>query len=191
MANARTERIKDKMSEAIINEVERIATTDGADAVSVSKVMQSLGRSNRVFYNRFHNLEEVLGIVYTNTAIKIRESLQMSYDGKGDFFEYVIETVTQLLIMSYDIKMKFNQYVFENDSLTQKNYEWYRTTIKTFFDYAKAHDLIKEVDSEVLGYAIWCFCRRYNADAVMRMPKDEAIEKFKYSFRILLDGIRK
>ena len=191
LANATTERIKDKMSEAIINEVEKIATVDGAGAVSVSKVMQSLGRSNRVFYNRFQNLEEVLGIVYTNTALKIRESLNVNYDGTGDFFEYVIETVTKLLIMSYDIKMKFNQYVFENDSLTENNYEWYRENIKKLFDYAKEHNLIKDVDSDVLGYAIWCFCRGYNADAVMRMPKEEAVEKFKYSFKILLDGIKK
>ena len=191
MANVRAERIKDKMSEAIINEVEKIATVDGADAVSVSKVMQSLGRSTRVFYNRFQNLDEVLEIVYTNTVIKVRESLNVNYDGEGDFFEYVVESVSRLLVVSYETKMKFNQYVFENDSLTQKNYEWYQTTIKKLFDYAKEHDLIKEVDSEVLGYAIWCFCRGYNADAVMRMPKEEAVKKFKYSFRILLDGIKK
>lgn len=178
------------MSEAIINEVERIATVDGADKVSVSKVMQSLGKSNRVFYNRFQNLEEVLGIVYTNTIVKIREGLNVSYDGTGDFFEYVVESITRALIMSYDIKMKFNQYVFENDSLTESNYEWYRANIKKLFDYAKERNLIKDVDSEVLGYAFWCFCRGYNADAVMRMPKDEAVEKFKYSFRILLDGIK-
>ena len=39
LANATTERIKDKMSEAIINEVEKIATVDGAGAVSVAAAM--------------------------------------------------------------------------------------------------------------------------------------------------------
>ena len=147
--------------------------------------------SNRVFYNRFHNLNEVLDVVYTNTVLKIRESLNAEYDGKQDFFEYVTDAVTQSLVMSYDIKMQFNQDVFESDSHSQSNYDWYITTIKKLFTYAKENGLIKDVDEDVLSYAIWCFCRGYNADAVMRLSKEEAVEKFRYSFKILLDGLKK
>ena len=51
--------------------------------------------------------------------------------------------------------------------------------------------LIKNVDAEGLSYAIWCFCRGYNADAVSRnLPKDETIENFKYCFRFFLDGLK-
>lgn len=191
MATEKNDLIKDKMTEQIIAATESIATAEGVSAVTVRKILQKLGISNRVFYNRFHNLNEVLDVVYTNTVLKIRESLNAEYDGKQDFFEYVTDAVTQSLVMSYDIKMQFNQYVFESDSHSQSNYDWYITTIKKLFTYAKENGLIKDVDEDVLSYAIWCFCRGYNADAVMRLSKEEAVEKFRYSFKILLDGLKK
>lgn len=191
VATEKNDLIKDKMTEQIIAATESIATAEGVSAVTVRKILQKLGISNRVFYNRFHNLNEVLDVVYTNTVLKIRESLNAEYDGKQDFFEYVTDAVTQSLVMSYDIKMQFNQYVFESDSHSQSNYDWYITTIKKLFTYAKENGLIKDVDEDVLSYAIWCFCRGYNADAVMRLSKEEAVEKFRYSFKILLDGLKK
>ena len=64
--------------------------------------------------------------------------------------------------------------------------------IKKLIDYAKSHGLIKDVDSDVMSYAIWCFCRGYNADSVGRgLPKEEAVKNFKYSFGFLLDGLKK
>jgi AcrR family transcriptional regulator len=183
--------IKDKTSEKIIEITEQLVMTEGAHAVTVRKILQRLNVTNRVFYNRFRNIEEVLEIVYTDMMLKMRESISVEYDGKQDFFEFVIDAVTQALVMSYDVKMQFNQYVFENDSHSQANYEWYLSTIKRFFDYAKTHDLIKDVNADDLSYAIWCFCRGYNADAVMRLSKEEAVQKFRYSFGILLNGIKK
>ena len=58
-------------------------------------------------------------------------------------------------------------------------------------DYAKSREYIKNVDSDAMSYAIWCFCRGYNADAISRgVPMEEAIANFKYSFSILLDGMK-
>jgi len=185
----KTDLIKDKMSKKIIDSAERIAM--GAGEVSVRMILRDLGISNRVFYNRFHNVDEVLEIVYRNTIAKVRESMTVEYDGKQDFFEYVIDTVANTLIASYDVKMKFNQQVFEYDSVSRSNYEWYMKRIKDLFAYAQERGIIKDMDFEVMSYAIWCFCRGYNADAVMRMPKEEAVENFKYSFRFLLDGLKK
>lgn len=182
--------IKDEISERIVETTERLALSSGE--VTVRMIIREMGVSNRVFYNRFCNVQEVLEIVYTNTVEKVRESLATEYDGKGDFFDYVVEAVAETLVLSYDVKMKFNQYVFNYDSVTQSNYEWYMDRIKNLFSYAKERDLIKEgIDSDTLSYAIWCFCRGYNADAVMRLQKEEALEKFKYSFRILLNGFKK
>jgi len=182
--------IKDATSDKIIAAAEKIATSSGE--VTVRKILRELGVTNRVFYNRFHNVDEVLEIVYNNTVSKIRESMATEYDGKGDFFEYVTDAVTETLILSYDLKMKFNRYVFEYDSLSQENYEWYMSRIKKLFAYAKEKGIVRpDVDAETLSYAIWCFCRGYNADAVERkLPKEEAVEKFRYSFSILLKGLK-
>ena len=184
--------INDEMSQKIIDAAEKLAMSGGTNDITVRKILTELGITNRVFYNRFHNIDEVLEIVYKSTALKMRQSILTNLDESRDFFEQVTEVVTQSLIMSYDIKMRFNQYVFENDSLSRENYEWWMCEIKKLIDHAKAHDYIKDVDSEILSYSIWCFCRGYNADSVGRgIPKEEAVKNFKYSFGFLLDGLKK
>ena len=66
-----------------------------------------------------------------------------------------------------------------------------QTEIKKLIDYAKEKKYIKEIDSDAMSYAIWCFCRGYNADAVGRnLPVDVAVRNFRYSFGVLLDGMR-
>ncbi len=186
------DRIRDEMADKIIETAEHLATTEGANTLTVRKILQTLNITNRVFYNRFHNIEEVLEIIYRNMIVKIRESITPGQiDSAADFFEHVIEVVTRSLIMSYENKMAFNQYIFENDSHSQSNYVWWHTEIKKLIDYAKEKKYIKDIDSDAMSYAIWCFCRGYNADAVGRnLPMDVAVQNFRYSFGVLLDGMR-
>jgi AcrR family transcriptional regulator len=186
------DRIRDEMAEKIIETAEHLAATEGANTLTVRKILQTLNITNRVFYNRFHNIEEVLEIIYRNMIVKIRASITPEQtDSAADFFEHVIDVVTRSLIMSYENKMAFNQYIFENDSHSQSNYAWWHTEIKKLIDYAKEKKYIKEIDSDAMSYAIWCFCRGYNADAVGRnLPVDVAVRNFRYSFGVLLDGMR-
>ena len=133
----------------------------------------------------------MLEIVYSNTVLKIRESIISKFDVNRDFFEQVIDIVANTLIMSYENKMNLNQYVFESDSASDINYEWWKSEIKNLIEYGKANGHIKDIDTDVMSYAIWCFIRGYNADAVGRkLPRDEAVRNFKYSFGILLDGMK-
>lgn len=186
------ELISDDMSKKIVETVESIVTSQGAHVLNVRKILTTLGITNRVFYNRFHNIDEVLDVVYKNTILKIRETLTSALDSEKDFFEQVIELVVKSLVISYDTKRRFNHYVFEYDSVSVSNYEWWTGEIKKIIDYAKAKQLIKDVDSDIMSYSIWCFCRGFNADAVGRnLPKEEAIERFKYSFAFLLEGLKK
>lgn len=192
MAKKENGLIRDDMSDKIISTAEGIVTAYGASKLTVRKILQELDITNRVFYNRFNNINQVLEIVYKNTVLKMRKSIETELDGGKDFFEYVTDIVVNSLLMSYATKMQFNQYVFENDSLSDVNYEWWTTEIKRLMDYAMAKGYIKQVDSKVLSYSIWCFCRGYNADAVGRnIPKDEAVKNFKYSFGFILEGLKK
>lgn len=191
MAISNQELIHDDMSERIVDTAEEVVTVFGVNALTVRKILQKLGITNRVFYNRFHNVEEVLEIVYKNMIRKIRESIIVKLEEGKDFFEHVMDIVVKSLVVSYDTKMQFNQYMFENDSVSQSNYSWWTSEIKKLIDYAKSKKYIKDVDSESLSYSIWCFCRGYNADAVGRgLPKEEAIKNFKYSFGFLLEGLK-
>jgi AcrR family transcriptional regulator len=183
--------IRDEMSEKIVSAAENMVTESGAHSITVRKLLLELGITNRVFYNRFHNIDEVLEIVYKNTVLKIRESLKSAFDEQRDFFENVMEIATRSLLASYDAKQQFNQYVFESDSASQSNFDWWRTEIKKLLHYGMEQNYIKNVDPEIMSYSIWCFCRGYNADAVGRkLPRKEAVESFQYSFSILLDGLR-
>lgn len=193
MADLKPELISDEMSERIIDVAKSMAVANGAHNITVSKILSELGITNRVFYNRFHNIDEVLQIVYRDTILKIRECILCEFDESRDFFEQVMEIVVNTLILSYDMKMQFNHYVFEHDSLTSSNREWWTKEIKKIIDYAKAHNYIEEdVDSEMLSYTIWCFIRGYNADAVSRkLSREDAVKYYKYGINFLFKGLMK
>ena len=189
--NKTVELISDETSLKIIEVAERIATAEGTDNITVRKILQAMSITNRVFYNRFHNIDEVLNIVYENAVKKIRTSISAGFDPDGDFFEQIIDIVAHTLILSYETKMNFNAYIFENDSVSSINYEWWKTEIKRLIELGKSKGLLRDVDSDIMSYSVWCFIRGYNADAIGRkLPKDEAVKNFKYSFGILLDGMR-
>ncbi len=183
--------ISDDMARRIIDTAALMVTAHGAASITVRKILKELDITNRVFYNRFHNIDQVLEIVYKDTILKIRESIT-KFDPKKDFFTQAADIVADTLIMSYDNKMQFNDYVFRSDSISKDNFEWWKGEIKKLLMFAVDNGLIKDVDCDILSYSIWCFCRGYNADAVGRkLPREEAVANFKYSFGIFLDGMRK
>ena len=183
--------IQDEMSEKIIQAAQQIAFHCGADQVTVRKVLQRLDISNRVFYNRFQNIEEVLKIVYERTVLEIRKSIIGKFDPDGDFFSQVEDIVANTLITSYEYKMKFNQYVFESDSVQGDNFIWWKAEISKLIDFGISKGYLRSIDTESMSYAIWCFIRGYNSDAVGRkLPLETAVKNFKYSFGMLLNGMK-
>lgn len=192
MAEKNNKLMVDEMSEKIIQAAEKLVTSQGAYTMTVRKVLQELNITNRVFYNRFHNIDQVLEIVYEKKILKMRESLKENFDPEKDFFEQVMNVLERTLLMSYEVKQKFNHYVFEHDSLSRRNYEWWISEIKKLVEYAKSRDYIKDVDSDMLSYSIWCFCRGYNADAVGRnISIEDALKSFRCGFGLFFDGLRK
>lgn len=186
------ELIRDEMSDTIIQTVEELVMTEGAYSVNVRRILQTLDITNRVFYNRFHNINQVLDIIYEKMVLKIRESIQTAYDPEKDFFETVTDIATSTLVISYKTKMNFNQYVFDNDSRSQKNYEWWKSEIEKIIEYGKEKEYIKkDLVTNVISYSVWCFIRGYNADALGRkIPLRDAEANFRYSFSVLLDGMK-
>ena len=56
--------INDEMSQKIIEHTESLVTLHGSRCITVRKILSEMGITNRVFYNRFHNIDQVLEIVY-------------------------------------------------------------------------------------------------------------------------------
>ena len=55
--------ISDEMSEEIVRVAEQIVIHTGAENITVRRILQTMGITNRVFYNRFRNIGEVLASI--------------------------------------------------------------------------------------------------------------------------------
>ena len=184
------EKIQDALSEKIVQIVARLAAEEGAHKVTAKKVINELGTANRVFYNRFANIDEVLQIVYRNAVVEMRENIKPEFHDRASFEQFCIDTAVDVLMQTYDVKMQFRRYVFEHDSLTEENRIWWYDKIKKYYAYALEQGFAKPVDADALCYAIWCFCRGYYADAVSRqLSREEAVRYFTFGFTCLLNGV--
>ena len=184
--------IYDEVSEMIIDATEKLTVSEGPHDINVRKVLKYLEITNRVFYNRFHNIEEVLDIISERSILKVRESLNFHFDEERDFFEQIMDEVEKTLIISYETRMNFAHYVFENDSVTDSNYKWWIEEIKKILNYAIDKGYIKKVDTDKTSYAIWCFIRGFNTDAIgRRLTLEEALDRYRHGFSIILDGLKK
>lgn len=184
------ERIRDDISDQIVEIVARIAAEEGAHKVTVKKIITELGVTNRVFYNRFANIDEVLRIVYRNAIVNMRENIKPEFHDRASFEQFCIDTAVDVLMQTYDVKMQFRCYIFEHDSLTEENRVWWYGKIKKYYQYALEQGFAKKVDADALCYAIWCFCRGYYADAVSRqLSREEAVRYFTFGFTCLLNGV--
>lgn len=184
------ERIRDDISDQIVEIVARIAAEEGAHKVTVKKIITELCATNRVFYNRFANIDEVLRIVYRNAIVNMRENIKPEFHDRASFEQFCIDTAVDVLMQTYDVKMQFRRYIFEHDSLTEENRVWWYGKIKKYYQYALEQGFAKKVDADALCYAIWCFCRGYYADAVSRqLSREEAVRYFTFGFTCLLNGV--
>ena len=185
-------RIVDGTSDEIVASVRRLACERGYASLTVRDVLKDLLITNRVFYNRFANIDEVLDIVYRDIAGKMRESLCAPYDGEGDFFEHVHHIAARTLHLSYVAKQNFNQFVFEADSAGEENFAWWDREIRALITQGKQLGVVRaDLDEAQSSYAIWCFIRGFNADALGRgIPENEALARFRYGFDLMLSGMR-
>ena len=187
-----TELITDAVSDNIIEITEKLVTENGAHSVTASSVIRALGVSNRVFYNRFHNIDEVLKIVYRNLVLRMRKNIQIEFSENEDFFEYVKRIIVNSLTDTYDLKKNFSQYTFEHDSISEDNRIWWTTKIKQLFKYGMDKGLLKkDLDTDTLSYFLWCLCRGCNADAVSRnLTKEEASKCLLEGFNYFVEGVK-
>ena len=179
------------MSKKIISTVKDLAKTKGANSITVSDVLRELNISNRVFYNRFNNIEEVLQLIYIEITDSFHQNFDLGFDSAEDFFENLINYMENTLIGSYNTKGNLNQFIFERDSVSSKNFDWWIEEIKRIINFAIEEGYIRDINIDQLSYAIWCFIRGFNADALSRdIPLEESREAFRYSFKLFLDGLQ-
>jgi len=183
--------ICDEMSAKIIDTVRDIISTDGVHGLNVRKVLKKLEITNRVFYNRFHNIDQIMELLMEESVSKVRQSIKSSFDKNRDFFEQIMEIVDKTLIFSYNTRANFAHYVFENDSNSNRNYDWWIVEIKKIINYGIEKGYLKPVDPDMTAYTIWCFIRGFNTDAVARnLPLEDALKTYRYGFSFIIKGLK-
>ena len=70
------ELIQDELCDIITASVERLAQEKSPQKLTVRDVLKDLGITNRVFYNRFHSIDEVLAIIYSRSVTQVRRALR-------------------------------------------------------------------------------------------------------------------
>ncbi|MDP4118229.1 MAG: TetR/AcrR family transcriptional regulator [Bacillota bacterium] len=185
-------KLEDELTEDIINTAIQIVHDDGAENITVRKIINKMNVTNRVFYNRFKDIDELLWIVYERLVVSMHKSLKSIRKEGMDYYEYLMELGISVLKQTYETKLQFSHYMFEHDSLTENNRVWWTQHLKEILDYGIEHGYFKEIDTEKLSFSVWCFFRGFNVDVVdRRVPCDEAVELFRVGCGILIDGIKK
>jgi len=186
------ELICDEISTQIIESAKRIAKEKQTGKITVRDILKDLNITNRVFYNRFHKIDDVLEIIYNETISRVRESLNITWDENSDYIEHVIEVASRTLLLSYESRQDISQYVFETDSASNLNFVWWSQEIRKLIQIGKTQGYFRsDLDEEIIGYSIWCFIRGFNADAIGRnLPKGKALKQFQYSFMCFLNGMK-
>jgi len=184
--------ITDEISTQIIASARRLAETKHVGKITVRDVLKDLNMTNRVFYNRFRNMDEVLDCIYAESVSRVRESLSIPWDGKTDFMEHIQSVGARTLTLSYESRRHMSPFIFETDSSSSENFVWWDLEIRKLIAAGKElGTLRKDLDEVAVSYSIWCFIRGFNADALGRsLLEDEALALFRTGFGCFLDGMR-
>ena len=191
MAYSKGVKLEDELTDQIVDVATKIAYTDGVAHISVKRIINELGVSNRVFYNRFKNIQDVLDIVYHRIVKQMRECINTEYDESCDYYDYLQNIGVAVLKRTYEDKLHFSQYMFEYDSYSESNRNWWIDHIKPLIQYGIDNGLLKEVNTTYISYSIWCFCRGFNADAVgTGLTLYEALDSFKLGLSCIIEGMK-
>ena len=186
------ELIRDALCEQIVSAAERLAQGKDPGKLTVRDILKEMGITNRVFYNRFHSIEEVLAILYARSVSAVRKSLSIPWDGTTGFEEHVRAVAVRTLELTYDSRGNLCRYVFEADSLSSSNFHWWTAEIKKLIAEGEKIGYFREaLDEDAVSYSIWCFIRGFAADAIARkLPRETAVNQFAYGFGCFLKGLK-
>lgn len=183
--------IHDETSRQIIDIVKKLVLTKELHKITVRDVLHELQLTNRVFYNRFHNIDEVFAIIYRESIEKVRESLLTPWDGVNDFGEHLETIAMQTLRLIFESRRTLSPFLFDNNNVSSDNFVWWNQEIQKLLQTGKQVGYLRDdLEDDAISYSIWCFIRGFGADAMARsLPEEEALRLFACGLRGFLHGI--
>lgn len=184
-------KLADKTSQRIIKAVKKLVYKEGASSINVRRVLKELHISNRIFYNRFQNIEEALLAVSQQIITEMRVCIIKPYNPKQDYYKYLLGVARSVLIKTYKVKKSFSDYMFNNDIIDESNKIWWTNHIREILHQGIKNKFIKPLNEEEFSYGVWCFCRGFNVDAIKsRLELKKALKIFDLTFGSLIEGIK-
>ena len=183
-------KLQDEISNKIINTVTKMVYEGGASKINVQMVLKKLKITNRVFYNRFKNIDEVLLCVSQNLVQKMHQCILRPLNKNENYHKYLTSIAVDVFVKTYEIKKDFSDYMFMNDIINESNKIWWIDHMIPLLEYGIKENFLKPMDVHAMSYAIWCFCRGFNVDAIKsRLELKQALETFTMAFNFLIDGM--
>ncbi len=192
MAFSNDKKIVDNISEEIINKFTDMIYTKGVNNVTVKDILKEMDMTNRVFYNRFQNIEEVFSIVRQRLMDRTRKCIdEAKYDGKSDYCDYLTSIAISVIEQTYENKVYFSGYTYENDELNNSYRQWWIEKITELIRYGIDIGVFRDVNVNLMSYSVWCYCRSFNSCSVGdNLSTQDALLAFKMGFECLMRGLK-
>ena len=130
MAYSRGIRLEDETSKTIIATAAQIARREGMEELTVKRVLTELKVSNRVFYNRFRNIDDVIQVLYEDLVQEIRSSLERVQQPAQSYPDYLLELAVAAVEKIYQNTLHFKQYLFSYQVANDTNRDWWLKKIQ-------------------------------------------------------------
>ncbi len=192
MAYSRGIRIQDEITEKILSTAKEIAQTEGMEQLSVKRILAEMKVSNRVFYNRFCNIEDVIEILYERMVFSLRDILDPSLlTITESYYKTLVALAVRVVECLYQNNIHFRVRLLSYEASKDSNRNWWITQIQAILRDGISRGLLKPMDDLSAARGIWCFCLGFNKEALgQNISEEEALISFHASFSILIEGMK-
>lgn len=191
MAYSRGIQLEDETTKQIIAAATGIAQREGIEQLSVKGILAEMGVSNRVFYNRFRNIDDIIQILYNELVQEIRASLKSVREEGRDYYSYLLELAVAVVRKIYQNNLHFRKHLLSYHASNDSNRNWWLTQIQTILQDGINRGLLRKMNITAVSYGVYCFCLGFHKEAVGEaLEGEQAIGAFSQSFALLIEGMK-
>lgn len=192
MAYSRGIQIEDKTTKAIVRTAAVIAQREGLEKLTVKRILSEMKVSNRVFYNRFRNIEDLIEVMYHQFVDTVRERINPERLADTEhYYETMLELAVGVVRKMYHNDIHFRLRLLSYEASKESNRNWWLKQIQEILKDGVNRGLLKPMNEQAVSYGVWCFCLGFHKDALGKnINEEEAISAFRESFSYFIEGMK-
>lgn len=192
MAYSRGIQIEDDTTKAIVKTAGIIAQREGLDQLSVKRILSEMKVSNRVFYNRFRNIEDLIEVMYHEFVGTLRGQINPQQLADTEhYYDKLLELAVGVVQKMYRNHIHFRLRLLSYETSKESNRNWWLEQIQKILEDGVSRGLLKPMNEQAVSYGVWCFCLGFHKDALGKnVSEEEAISAFRESFSYFIEGMK-